>query len=218
MGDKGIETPQDFTSEKKFKAEEQSLLHQFLQKQIDEKRQREIEEKARKEREDAEDEARIKREQDEIIRQRYIENDQWRAFKAKNKLNDFDDNLGKKHQDSFMDNIVIKAPKESKGDEYWQANKAVKSNFDHFPQDLKVGELQRILELKFLNSQTELKRVFHENMREIKHEIDSKQVNMAKHLRELKDLAQREREEKDKLQYEVDKLNREKVNLAERYL
>lgn len=124
-----------------------------------------------------------------------------------------------------MSNVIIRAPKDTGrikkddlylgpaenalDDEYWQRKRGTKKYWNHYPYDVRVGELQRLLELKFQNSQTELKRKFYENMREIKNEIDSKQINMAKHLRELKNTAQKEREEKDKLQMEVDRLTNE---------
>ncbi len=100
--------------------------------------------------------------------------------------------------------------------DYWQQKRESKDIHDHYPKDIRVWELQKLLELKFQNSQTELKRKFYENMREIKSEIDSKQVNMAKHLRELKNTAQKGREEKEQLQFEVDRLKREKQNIKER--
>ena len=87
---------------------------------------------------------------------------------------------------------------------------------DWYPYDSRVGELHRLLELRFQNSQTELKRKFYDNLREVKNEIDTKQYNMSKHLQELKNLAQREREEKEQLRVEVERLKKKESDLKER--
>ncbi|CAI2359007.1 unnamed protein product [Moneuplotes crassus] len=212
-----IETPQNFDVSAKYKQEEKALLNQFLQKQMYEKKIKDEEERIRKLKEEADEDSRIMREQDEISRKQFLENDARHAFRRQKNLPNYEDTLPRSKKVGFLSNVIVKEPKANAfDDEYWQAKRNSKKYFDHFPQDVRVGELQRLLELKFQNSQTELKRVFHENMREIKLEIDSKQTNMAKHLRDLKNIAQREREEKDKLQLEVERLNREKINLAER--
>lgn len=192
---------------------------------------REEEEKLQKVREDAEEDARILREQDEIERRKLLENDARNGYRRRDRFAEFQ-NHPKDHNESLLNNIIIKAPKD-KGkllfldmllgytenafdDELWRKNRDTKKYYDWYPQDVRVGELQRLLELKFQNSQTELKRKFYENIREVKNEIDVKQMNMARHLRELKNEAQKEREEKEKLQLEVDRLTNEKVNLRER--
>lgn len=87
---------------------------------------------------------------------------------------------------------------------------------DWYPYDSRVGELHKLLEFKFQNSQTELKRKFFENIREVKNEIDTKQFNMAKHLQELKNMAQHEREEKERLRIEVERLKKKESDLKER--
>ena len=209
----------------KYKEEEKNVLKEFLVRQMQEKKEREIDEKLRKQQEDAEEDARVRREQAEIQRRADLEREARMPWKQ-NK-NDY--------HSVFHNNIVILTPRQHKSkdnsnifddydetikyaldDRQWTKKRNSSKYVDWYPYDVRIGELQRLLELKFQNSQTELKRKFYENIREVKNEIDTKQFNMAKHLRELKNLAQKEREEKERLQMEVDRLTRKERDLKER--
>ena len=125
----------------------------------------------------------------------------------------------------FMNNLVMKTPKSKervKANIYDDYDETVRYALDHnqktrkkfypipdfYATDSKVGDLKRLLEYKFENSQTELKRKFYDAIRDVKTEIDTKQFNMSKHLKELKNIAQREREEKEHLKMEVDRLTK----------
>jgi len=140
---------------------------------------------------------------------------------------------GKNQHKVFHGNVVLSTPKGKQKQEYsnifndydevvknalderhWQRSK--NKYVDWYPYDTRIGELQRLLELKFQNSQTELKRKFYDNIRAVKSEIDTKQHNLAKHLREVKNMAQKEREEKERLQMEVNRLLRKEHDLKER--
>jgi hypothetical protein len=207
--------------EDQFKDEEKKLLKEFLNKQIYEKKAREQEEKFKKLKEDQDEDERIFREQNEIRRRADLEKEARTPWMR-----------DKDYHSVFHHNVVLSTPKKKSlehsniYDDYEETvnnalsekiwNKTKKKYFNWYPYDTRVGELQRLLELKFQNSQTELKRKFYENIREVKNEIDTKQYNLAKHLQELKNFAQREREEKERLQLEVGRLKKKEHDLKER--
>ena len=192
-----------------------------------------MEEKLRLEREELEIEAKVRREQEEIRRREELEREVYHPWRYRNRdgINIFRDtsirddlgntvkvplHLRKREEHSNLFSDYDETINYALSDNQKTRKRDLYHYLDWYPYDSRVGELHRLLELRFQNSQTELKRKFYDNLREVKSEIDTKQFNMAKHLQELKNVAQREREEKEQLRVEVERLKKKEHDLKER--